>query len=146
MEEKDHFTQTLLPLLSHTAAHSSRAAALGSYSSFSLVLFFSALHSLHQFCNGSRAAAIYNPSLQLSLSLSLSLSALLMPIYRQEWCHQLQLIFNNGGRCRPLMVTCICQWTVLSICCTLMATNLTSTPTSTPRILNYTWVLYFLTC
>jgi hypothetical protein len=74
MEEKDHFTQTLLPLLSHTAAHSSRAAALGSYSSFSLVLFFSALHSLHQFCNGSRAAAIYNPSLQLSLSLSLSLS------------------------------------------------------------------------
>jgi len=62
-------------------------------------------------------------------SLSLSFLALLVPIYRQEWCHQLQLFFNNGGyqtltfdrlhmvgaappltaafvngRCRPLMV------------------------------------------
>jgi hypothetical protein len=43
MEEEAHFTQTQLPLLSHTAAQGSRAA-LGSYSLFlfshlSLVLF-----------------------------------------------------------------------------------------------------------
>jgi len=34
MEEEAHFTQTQLPLLSHTAAQGSRAAALGSYSFF----------------------------------------------------------------------------------------------------------------
>jgi len=34
MEEEAHFTQTQLPLLSHTAAQGSRAAALGSYSLF----------------------------------------------------------------------------------------------------------------
>jgi hypothetical protein len=59
----------------------------------------------------------------------------LVPIYRHEWCHQLQLFFNNGG-CQPLTFgmgahgwcsssCCICQWMVLSIngCCTLMTTN-----------------------
>jgi len=35
MEEEDHFTQTQLPLLSHTTALGSRAAALGSHSTFS---------------------------------------------------------------------------------------------------------------
>jgi hypothetical protein len=34
MEEEDHFTQTQLPDLLHTAAQGSRAAALGSYSFF----------------------------------------------------------------------------------------------------------------
>jgi hypothetical protein len=34
MEEETHFTQTQLPLLSHTAVQGSRAAALGSYSLF----------------------------------------------------------------------------------------------------------------
>jgi len=78
---------------------------------------------------------LFSPLLKLCCSLS-------VPIYRQEWCHQLQLFFNNGG-CQPLtfgMVThgwcssnsscCICQWTVPSIndCCTLMATNPTNTP------------------
>jgi hypothetical protein len=43
MEEDDHFTQTLLPLLSHTAAQGSRAAALGS-PSFSLGLSYSLLY------------------------------------------------------------------------------------------------------
>jgi hypothetical protein len=43
MEEDDHFTQTLLPLLSHTAAQGSRAAALGS-PSFSLGLSCSLLY------------------------------------------------------------------------------------------------------
>jgi len=40
MEEEDHFTQTLLPLLSHTAAQGSRAAALGSYCYSLLVLIY----------------------------------------------------------------------------------------------------------
>jgi hypothetical protein len=117
MEEDDHFTQTLLPLLWHTAAHGSRAAALGS-PSFSLVLYCFALSS------------------------SSICAALLMPIYKQEWCHQLQLFFNNGG-CQPLTFgmgahgwcssscsCCICQWTVPSVngYCTLMATNPTITP------------------
>jgi len=34
MEEEAHFTQTQLPLLSHTTVQGSRAAALGSYSLF----------------------------------------------------------------------------------------------------------------
>jgi hypothetical protein len=74
---------------------------------FSLSLFFSLLLCYYTHC-----------------------SALLVSIYRQEWCHQLQLIFNNGG-CQTLtfgMGCCICQWIVSFICCTLMATNLTITP------------------
>jgi hypothetical protein len=71
-EEEDHFTQTQLSLLSYTTAYGSRAAALGS-PSFSLVLYW------------------------FSLTLCSVCSALLLPIYRQEWCHQLQLFFNNGG-------------------------------------------------
>ena len=47
MKEEDHFTQTQLSLLSHTAAHGSKATTLGSHSSFSLPLFFS--HSLTHF-------------------------------------------------------------------------------------------------
>jgi len=46
IEEEDHFTQTQLPLLSHTAAQGSRAAALGSYSLFlssRISLLFSSL-------------------------------------------------------------------------------------------------------
>jgi hypothetical protein len=38
MKKEDHFTQTQLPLLSHTAAHGSRAPALGSHSTFSPIL------------------------------------------------------------------------------------------------------------
>ena len=44
MEEEDHFTQTLLTLLSHTAAQGNRAATLGS-PSFSLGLSCSLLYS-----------------------------------------------------------------------------------------------------
>jgi len=66
-----------------------------------------------------------------------------MPIYRREWCHQLQLFFNKDG-CQlqlffnndgyqPLTFRkgcCICQWTVSSIngCFILMTTNPTITP------------------
>jgi hypothetical protein len=65
MEEEAHFIQTQLLLLSHIVAQGSRAAALGSYS-----LFLSSYISL----------------LFSSLSFVLSLcSALLVPIYRQEW-------------------------------------------------------------
>jgi len=42
MEKDDHFTQTQIPLLSHSVAHGSKVAALGS-PSFSLLLSFSAL-------------------------------------------------------------------------------------------------------
>jgi len=44
MEEEDHFTQTLLPLLSHTAAQGSKPAAFG-ISSFSLGFSCSLLYS-----------------------------------------------------------------------------------------------------
>ena len=82
--------------------------------------------------------ACLSSSLFALLSLTQTLLSLSVPIYRQEWCYQLQLIFNNGGcqlqlffnngGCQPLtlgMGCCICQWTVPSIngCCTLMATN-----------------------
>jgi hypothetical protein len=63
MKEEDHFTQTLLSLLSHIGAQGSMAAAFGS------------------------------PSFSLSLSCSLLIlklcCSLLVSIYRQEWCHQL---------------------------------------------------------
>jgi hypothetical protein len=36
-------------------------------------------------------------------------AALLVPIYRQKWCHQLQLIFNNGG---STWIAPFCQWLV----------------------------------
>jgi len=87
---------------SHTAAQGSRAATLGSPSLSLLVS-----HILH------------SPLLKLCCSLS-------VPIYRQEWCHQLQLFFNNGGCQLHLFFNnggCQSQWLVSSICCTLMATN-----------------------
>jgi len=120
MEEEDHFTQTLLPALSHCCTWQPLTFSIG------------LSHS--------------------ALSLSIC-SALLLSIYRQEWCHQLQLFFNKGGcqlqlffnngGCQPLTYwmsahgwcnfSCSCcnsQWTVPSIngCCTLMATNPTITP------------------
>jgi hypothetical protein len=74
VEEEDHFTQTLLPLLSHSLLH--KAAGL-------LPL---------------AATPSFSPHVFLSCSLLCShCVALLVPIYRQEWCHQLQLFFNNGG-------------------------------------------------
>jgi len=108
-----------------------------------------------------KAAGLLPLVAPLSLLVSLVLFSILLkiccslsvPIHRQEWCHQLQLIFNNGGcqlqlffnngGCQPLTFgmgahgwcssscsCCICQWTVPSIngCCTLMATNPTITP------------------
>ena len=69
MEEEDHFTQTLLPaLLLHL-----QLLPLQPFT-FSLGL------SIHS-----------------QLSLCSVCSALLLSIYRQEWCHQLQLFFNKGG-------------------------------------------------
>jgi len=100
MEEEDHFSQTLLPLLSHTLLH--KAAGLLPLAA-PLSLLVSLLHS------------------QFLCSLSLS-----VPIYRQEWCHQLQLFFNKGGCQLHLFFNnggCQSQWLVPSICCTLMATN-----------------------
>jgi len=83
MEEEDHFTQTLLPLLSHTAAQGSRAAALGSYS-----LFLS-----------SRISLLFSSLLKLCYSL-------LVPIYRQEWYHNsnscsTMVVVKVNGWCRP---------------------------------------------
>jgi len=72
MMEEDHFTQTLLRLLSHTLLH--KAAGLLPLEAL-LSLLVSLLHS--------QSLSVY--------------SALLLPIYRQEWCHQLQLFFNKGG-------------------------------------------------
>jgi hypothetical protein len=48
MEKEDHFTQTLLPLHSHTAAPDSKVAALGS-PSLSLLFSLSLLGSLSLF-------------------------------------------------------------------------------------------------
>jgi len=62
MEEEAHFTQTQLPLLSHTAAQGSRVAALGSYSLFlssRISLLFSTTLSL-SFCSHSRCPFIGN--------------------------------------------------------------------------------------
>jgi hypothetical protein len=94
MKEEDHFTQTLLPALSHCCTWQQ-----GCYPWQPLFLSCSLhiLHSLLKIC-----------------------CSLLVPIYRQEWCLQLQLFFNNGG--------CQSQWLMPSICCTLMATNPTITP------------------
>jgi len=91
---------------SHTAAQGSRAAALGNYSSFSLVLSF--LHCTHfitllhmQLLQWQQGCCHWQPfSAALSLSLS-RCAALLVFIYRQEWCHQLRFFFNNGG-CQTL--------------------------------------------
>jgi len=90
-------------------------------------------------CNGSKAAAIaalhflsilftFSPlsslyTLHILTPLLLSVCyTLLLPIYRQEWCHQLQHFFNKGG-CQPLTSwmgahgwcnsscsCCNCQW------------------------------------
>jgi hypothetical protein len=68
MEEEDHFTQTLLPLLSHITAH-------GSYSSFSIVLFFSVLHSLHH------VAALVATTMAALLCSSVSLSWLSLCLF-----------------------------------------------------------------
>jgi len=59
-------------LLSHTAAHGSKAAALGSYSSFYLVLSFSALHSPHHVV----ALIVTTMTTLLCSPLSLSLGSL----------------------------------------------------------------------
>jgi hypothetical protein len=75
MEEEDHFTQTLLPLLSHITAHGSRVAALSSYSSFSIVLFFSVLHSLHH------VAALVATTMAALLCSSVSLSWLFLCLF-----------------------------------------------------------------
>jgi hypothetical protein len=51
--------------------------------------------------------------------------------YRQQWCHQLLLFFNNGDCQLQLFFNnggCQSQWLMSSICCTLMATNPTITP------------------
>jgi hypothetical protein len=99
MEEEDHFTQTLLPLLSHIAAQGSRAAALGNYS-----LFLSSRISL---C---KAAALGSYSLFLSSRISLLFSSLLklccsllVLIYRQEWCH-------NSSSCSTMVVAKVNGW------------------------------------
>jgi len=68
MEEEDHFTQTLLPLLSHITAHDN-------YSSFSIVLFFSVLHSLHH------VAALVATTMAALLCSSVSLSWLSLCLF-----------------------------------------------------------------
>jgi len=74
MEEEDHFTQTQLPALIAAFAAAAMTARLLplQFSIFSLVLYISH-HSL------------------------LILLSLLVPFYRQQWCHQLLLFFNKGG-------------------------------------------------
>jgi hypothetical protein len=86
MEEEDYFTQTQLPALIAALA----AAALDS-PFFFFVLFTFSLSALLKIC--------------CSLS---------MPIYRQEWCHQLQLFFNSGGCINggSTWVAPFCQWLV----------------------------------
>jgi len=75
MEEEDHFIQTQLPTLIAALAATAMAAGLLPLAA-PLSLFFSLCF------------ALYTPNSTLSLS---------VPIYRQEWCHQLQLFFNNDG-------------------------------------------------
>jgi hypothetical protein len=72
MEEEDHIHST--QLLSLVAAFA--AAAIGS-PFFSLFALLSTLSLLNLCCS------------------------LPIPIYRQEWCHQLLLFFNNNG-CQTL--------------------------------------------
>jgi hypothetical protein len=99
MDEEDHFTQTQL-----TALIAALAVAAMTTRLLPLQLSLS-LYSLH-----------------ILTTLFSVCSALLLPIYRQEWCHQLQLFFNNGG-CQPLTSwmgahdwcnsscsCCNCQW------------------------------------
>jgi hypothetical protein len=101
MEEEDHFTLTQLPALIDALAAAVMAAGLLPLAAPLSLLFSTAL---------------------------LSRSALLswVPIYRQQWCHQLQLFFNKGGCQLQLFFNnggCQSQWLVPSICCTLIATN-----------------------
>ena len=81
-------------------------------------------------CNGNKTAAIAALSFSLLSCThsphSLILLSLLVPIYRLQWCHQLQLFFNKDGCQLHLFCNkggCPSQWLVPSICCTLMATN-----------------------
>jgi hypothetical protein len=78
MKEKDHFTQTQLPALIAALAAAAMAIRLQLLQLFTFSL-----------------------GLSTALTISLKLCSLLVPIYRHEWCHQLQLFFNNGG-CQPL--------------------------------------------
>jgi hypothetical protein len=108
MKEEDHFTRALLPALSHCCTWQQGCCL---WQPFFLSCSLHILHSLLKIC--------------CSLS---------VPIYRQEWCLQLQLFFNNGG--------CQSQWLVSSICCTLMATN--PTISSEPPQFFFIYILYFL--
>jgi len=108
MKEEDHFTRALLPALSHCCTWQQGCCL---WQPFFLSCSLHILHSLLKIC--------------CSLS---------VPIYRQEWCLQLQLFFNNGG--------CQSQWLVSSIFCTLMATN--PTISSEPPQFFFIYILYFL--
>jgi len=147
MEEETHSTQTQLPLLSHTAAQGSRAAALGSYSLFlssriSLLFSTTLSHTLLHMAAGLLPMAAAPLSLLLfssrflTLTHSLSFCSLKSCLfYRHPWCCSTCSAVKHGCKVRhgrlpnhSKMVAANSQWLVPTICCTCNGNNPTITP------------------